>query len=286
MLVIAAAVSLVGAGVANASRVNDTNPAAYVSGSESIGPRTFNGTGFEASEGYNLGTCSAQNGWRSFGANNPTPPGPRDPDTSINDLKLESGKTRTLLLDENASFPTGTNIGCFTPRFKNAENPRLNLDIKVDDVLGANYLLNPQAPTQGFSTARAIFYYDGDTILILDDLDGPGPGGLSFQTAAFNYDPGVWYTYEFEMDVANSRVRHYIGPDKNNLQLIYDAYMWGGTLIEELVLFSDNFQRLGGGSVTGQGPAGAYIDNILSKPEPSTLALLAIGGLALIRRRK
>ena len=61
--------------------------------------------------------------------------------------------------------------------------------------------------------------------------------------------------------------------------LIYSgiAGVFAGSSIEQVVLISDNWHN--------PGESGDF-DNLNVTPEPATLALLAMGGLAMIRRRR
>lgn len=298
--------SLFAVSTANAigTRVGDPGEAKFAlpGGESGVGPRTFVGTGFEQSQGYNLGSVSAVNGWRCFGSANAYPaagPGPRCPGTLTNNTTLphvDPNGTGTLLagvtdkgngspqgyrLTQNFNFPSPTNIGAFTPKFKNWTDATLNFDLRIDDDGGANYHIVPQAPAQGFVTTRWLFYYTG-YIYALDYIAG---------TATFvnigTWTAGQWQTYQMNFDYTNLTIEFLAGPDKDNLTLLHTGNMAFATTVEELVIFSDNFQSTGGGSVLGNphGPGGD-VDNIIFKPEPGTLAMLGAGALLAIRRRR
>lgn len=257
--------------------------AAIPGGGDGVGPRTFMGSGFEE---FLLGDLAAPGpgvlGWRCFGNANANPPGTRCPTTGVTDKG--NGSPQGLYLDENINHPVPTNIGVFTPKFKDFSQSTLNFDIRVNDFGGANYNVVPQAPAEGFVTTRLLFYYTG-YLYVLDSFDGGVNASWEF-VSTFDQLGTSWTTYQLDFDYANRVGTISAGPDKEHLTLLYTTSWLFATTMEELVLFSDNFQ-LGNPGPDGSGRgAGSYIDNVIAKPEPGTLSMLGAGLLLALRRRR
>lgn len=271
-----------------------------------VGPRTFLGTGFEASEGYNIGSISTQQGWRCSGSVNAFPPGPGCPGTQVGSplnsggvVPKGNGSAQGLFVTQNMNFPNGTLRFAFSPKFKDPTMSTLNVDFRIDDNFGANYYIVPQAPSQGKVVTYLYFYYTG-YMYILEDADGHGPGTSAVfrNVGAFTYDQ--WQTAQITVDHVARLMTVGVGEDKQHLTpLCYNgangpvctfdlgasAATGLGDLFEEVLAGSDNNQNTGLGSVSGAPDPGMYVDNIQLKPEPGSLALLAAGALLALRRR-
>lgn len=300
---VAVALSLVAATAAMATpaRVDLSDSMNFIPGGDTgAGPRTFTGTGFEPSDGFGLGSISAVNGWRCFGAANATPPGPRcsPPGVVANfkDPPRPANGSQFYELTNNLNHPQPTNIGGFTPKFKDFTLDTLNFDFKMDDNGGAHYEVVPQTPLGAQVNTR--FYFDyGGYMYVLHDVNNDNTTGAYIKIGTWNANQ--WDTYQLVFNHAAGTFTAWRGPDKGNLTQLCDIETglgcvfneFGGTtgFIEEVVLLSDNFQNTGLGSFSGHpqsGDGAAYVDNIVLKPEPGTLAMLGAGLVLALRRRR
>jgi|SoiMethySBSTD1v2_1073268.scaffolds.fasta_scaffold01061_11 hypothetical protein len=121
--------------------------------------------------------------------------------------------------------------------------------LRVNDVLGADYDVVFQSPTQNNLVSRVKFYYadlDGDLIngdiLVVTDPDGPGAGGAVFTNTGLEYVQGQLTTIKVEVNGPANTLKYYI----NNAlvatsQLIYNGAN-AGDRFEQFVGISDNFQ--------------------------------------------
>lgn len=235
------------------------------------GPALY-GADFEAP--YVLGSINGQQGWVTNGAGAPS---------LLVANANPAGGVQHLRGIDNPAVGSGTLSLGFTPAL-GAQPPgpsTLSIDVNISGSGGADYDVVPQAPTQGFLTARVKFFYgdaDGDLvdgdILVLDDADGPGPGGLGFVATGAEYTPGVY-----------KNLRVVVNPGANSIQYFYDnalihtsiAGVFAGTAMEQVVVLHDNFQN--------QGETGDF-DNLRVTPEPTSLLALGLGALVALRRRR
>ena len=289
--VVAIALSLVVTGSAMAAGQHNTfNPNAIIpADSGGISPRDFLGTGFEQSEGFNVGTISATNGWKCLGANNSSPP-PRCSGLDTGGVVAKgNGSAQGFAATQNFNHPGGTFIGARSPTITSVQLGTLNWDFRMDDNGGADYFMLPQAPSQGFVVAYFGYQWTG-YLYAVNYIDGPG---VNFNETDLGFWDTSWNTYQMVLSNPGSpdtTISYYAGPDKDHLTLLSDvntgqSVFWpAGNRFEEALLISDNYQNTGSGSFSG-GPAAGYFDNLALKPEPGTLAMLGAGLLIALRRK-
>jgi hypothetical protein len=145
--------------------------------------------------------------------------------------------------------PQGTFNGPFGPTSP-AQPPgqyTMRCKIRISNTGGADYDVIPQAPSQGFLSARVKFFYgdfDADTIpgdiLVLNDPDGAGPMPLAFVGTGAHYTPNTTMDLRVELDNTAGNIKYYI-----NGTLIFTGNIVAGTSIEQVVIPSDNFQLPG-----------------------------------------
>lgn len=184
-------------------------------------------TDFENAEGtppgFSPGYC-AQNGWTAFIASSTQ--------GQISNANPSYG-SQNLRLARDVSVDSGINVGCFSPDIgAQAIGPSwMEVDIAISNTGGADYYVVAQAPSQGFLTARVNFYYLGD-IRVLDDFGS----GAQWVDTGWNWTAGPHATLRIEVDPAYGTIRYYYGGN-----LIYTGSVFAGTTIEQVVLFSDNW---------------------------------------------
>lgn len=248
-----------------------------------VGPYT---TGFESPE-FNLGDIGtvAGNGgyppWTALLGN------PADPSINQQVVNTNGRPGNSLKLGKDPRYgctPTDVPPGRVRGARANNLDPTfsvMNTDIYIPGVAagGADFVLQPQAVFLGWSTARVRFTYTGQ-ILVADFING-----VYIDTGiGVAYDN--WMTVEFVMHPAPTGATYdvYLGPDKQNLVLVVagaGAVDSSQGFIDNYAVYGDNCQNF-----AADPNEGAYLDNVEHKPEPGSLALLAIGGLLAARRRK
>jgi hypothetical protein len=224
---------------------------------------------------YVLGPIEPQAGWTATGVN--------DAWASVSNLNPNGGSQHLRTVRQGAAVGGGNRVALTPTAGPQPLGPStMSIDVFIDATGGADYDVVPQAPSQGFLTARVKFHYtdiDGDLIagdiLILDDPDGPGPGGLAFVASGFEYTTGVYKNLRIEADpVADTLQYYYDGV------LIYTGVVgiFAGTAMEQGVVLHDNFQN----TALEHGD----FDNLTITPEPTGLAALGLGLALMLRRRR
>ncbi|HVZ93883.1 MAG TPA: hypothetical protein VG797_05185 [Phycisphaerales bacterium] len=281
LFVVPAAV-LVAAGSASAvTKTFDLSIAAFeaeVSGAER-GPGTF-GTGFEANgvPPYALGGLRGQNTWAASGTNNTwltvsnaSPFAGAQHARFLKDPSAAQGSLRVILGPNNGATPAGGSV--------------TSVQTKISNINGADYEVVGQAPSQSFLTWRVHFVFaNGDgsgpgNITILDDLDGPGGATtLGFIDTGFAWTPGAYKELRVEVGGAGlgAPLNYYYD---NALIYTGSVGVFAGTSVEQVVFTTDNWQLAG---------ETFDVDNISVTPipAPGALALMGMGGLVGLRRRR
>lgn len=299
---VAVAFSLIAASSANAlmPRLSDPALAAAIPGPGDLRTNTFSGSSnFDTHVAG--ATMNGQDGAGGFGAINNTnwrclastavpPRCPDSPPGAVAAAPNGNGGGQAGLLGDNVAYPGGSLIGFRTPRLKNETQPEMNLDVRMDDNFGSNYYIGHQHIYTGAGAvaSRVVFGYNGYMYaLSAGAFVGPLENFLLFP---FN----TWFTMVLDYNYVAKTYTFSVGPDKQHLTLLHDAtgnanfaFSTTASVADDLIFASDNFQNTGLGSFDGNpnGP-GTYIDNLEHKPEPGTLAMLAVGALMALRRRR
>jgi hypothetical protein len=253
-------------------RQTSTSNAAFdAPGGSIIDGGAFGGyaTSFEASEGYSTGFLDGQEDWTVFAVSTQQP--------VITNARANTG-SQSLRIDVDASIGAGNLTGGFSPQIVVAdpmELSRASVDVFITGTGGADYDFAPQAPTQGFLTARVNFRFTGP-IRILD-------GGVFVDTGV-TWPVNQWMNIRVEVDPNAPQIDYYLDD-----ALIYSTnVLVGGTTVEQVVLISDNFHF---------GEVGDFDDLDFSYGTPvfiptltewgmiGFISLLAIAALVIMRRR-
>jgi hypothetical protein len=265
-LLLTVVVALAVAAQALADKVLDTSIGAFTPGGFGQTGRAdgFYATGFEPGEGFSPGWVHGQAGWATFV-------------TSTTEAHIDTANpfsgVQNLRISNDPTLDPGSDVGGFSPLL--SMDPLAlsitSVDVFISNTLGADYDVIPQAPGQGYLTARVKFFYTGD-IYILDDVPGTG---LTFVDTGTDWVVGEYRNLSIEVDPLGDTIDYYYGGS-----LIYTSQggVFAGTTVEQVVLLSDNWQL-------NDQEAGDF-DNLSIVPEPGALGWLSVVCLLVIRGRR
>lgn len=243
----------------------------HTSASALFGPGSWSGgspdgvaaysTGFEPGEGFVPGPIGGQAGWTNFAGATEGQVSTANPAAGLQHLRIAKQVGR----------PAGALTGGFSPVFGGSMAPTVvSVDVAISALDGADYDVVPQAPSQGFLTARVKFSYLGD-ILVLDDTGA----GLVFVDTGDDWVAGGYRNLRIEIDSGADSINYYYD---NALIHTSATGIVAGTQVEQVVLLSDNFQ------LSDVGDFDNLSVNVV--PAPGVVALLGLGGLVGLRRRR
>lgn len=245
------------------AKIFDTSTHALVGASDEVRVAGEYSTGFEA-PGFAPGYIGGQSGWTTFASSTAQ---------AIVSAANPFAGAQHMRISKDPALANGALTGGFSPN-QGPQAPGaydVSVMVNLSAVDGADYDVVPQAPSQGFLSARVKFNFAGP-IYVLDDTGG----GLAFINTGTDWtaDAGTYKELRIELDAGADTIDYYWGGS-----LIYSsvAGVFAGSSVEQVVLLSDNWQNPG---------ENGNFDNLNVIPEPASLALLAVGGLALVRRRR
>ncbi|MEZ6242327.1 MAG: hypothetical protein R3B57_04720 [Phycisphaerales bacterium] len=219
-------------------------------------------SGFEQSEGWNLGLANASppTGWSVLGATH---------SPIVSNLNPWVG-AQHLRIDKETSLNVGHDIGVVSPHITLPDQDELEIltlkmGVYIERKGGADYDVFLQSSTA--LAARVKFDFTG-RILVVDDL--------AFRDTGAEWTPGQWKQLRIELDYTGSGqaiARYYYGgaliwTDNNRFDLVDDPTQFG--------IVSDNFNMTDFGDFDGV---------MLMVPSPGSIAT-AMVGVALVSTRR
>jgi hypothetical protein len=231
-------------------------------------------TGFEAP--FTPGWLSTQQGWQSFPATQAATQRPEVTGTVAGTGgSTPFAGTQMLRLRKKSNSASGTAVGGakgLSPAWTSGETVTFSTQVKITANNGADYLVELADGVAGTITARVGFdYLPGRQAIYVFDDDGAG-GFLTTDTGVA-WTANVWKELKI-VQTLGAGIKYYY----DNVLIYDDVNGIPGTssTMDEIAIYSDNFQLSESG----------YFDAVSVTPEPASLALMLLGGLALRRRGK
>lgn len=199
-------------------------------------------TSFEASEGFEVGPVSGQEGW-----NVSTGTGVDGNLFTISAADASNGTQSLLITGGNGATGNHGLRGAFSPEFAvGGDMLYFSFDIKTSafSANGSDFYISPQSPSQEMLTSRIVFSYDGQVGVL--DTNPTDPTALAIVPIPdFEYEGETWYNVMIVQDNTAETIQYYIDGE-----LLYTGDAFGATNIEQIVILNDNYEGF------------AYIDNM------------------------
>ncbi len=222
---------------------------------------------------------AAQNGWQN--AVSPDMP-------YISGASFARTGSQSLRVEDDPRIGPGFPGALYlSPLFVGAPGPRsVSARVYISNLGGADYFISPQSVALNLACARVKFAGrdpNGDgtpgDIEILNDSNGPAPGGIAFVPTSRNYAPGQERDVRIDF-VGNNQIKYYYGGELifTGSTLFNDAtgLTCNGPQLDQLAIADNQAQFFTIGNY-------ADYDNIAVTPEPASATLVLLATAAAIR---